>query len=86
MFPEKNGVNYVEHGGSPGDEYYYKIWEADQWACKECGISVLIGFGKEAYAEHRQEPFLRILARVITDPWTVVEKKRAERERKEAPG
>ena len=80
MHPEKNGVNYIEYAGDLGKEFPYNIWGADQWVCKECGISVLIGFGQKPWAAHYHENFEALLEMAKKDPWTVIERKKGESE------
>mgnify|MGYP001566862028 CR=1 FL=1 len=70
MCPEKNGVTFIEHAnGAP-----FKIWEADQWKCPNCDISVIVGFGKDAIREHYQAGFSELLEASRKNPWTVEER------------
>ena len=83
MYPEKNGVNFIELKGERGSQSPYKIWESDQWACPGCGISVLIGFGKKAWAEHYQPEFQKSLAVAMGDSWTVTEREKKDKEKED---
>jgi len=74
MHPEKNGVPFVE-GCMSGDEMIpYKIWESDMWKCSCCGVSVLIGFGRNAHAFNHEERFDTVLEEIRKDPWVVIER------------
>ncbi len=35
----------------------YKLWDADLWACADCGIEVVTGFAREPLAEHYQDTY-----------------------------
>lgn len=54
LHPKKNGV-YVEEGMPLGSEWVpYKLWHADAWECRTCGIEIVTGFGDGPLAEHYQ--------------------------------
>ncbi len=65
--PKKNGVEFVE--GMPIDNHApagleaphlwrpYKLWMADQWECRGCGASIIIGAGHAPIAEHFEPGF-----------------------------
>jgi len=40
------------------------IWEADLWECRKCGVEIITGFGLKPIAEHWQENYQEILAKV----------------------
>lgn len=35
----------------------YKLWDADLWACPECGVEIITGFGRGPIAEHWQDTY-----------------------------
>lgn len=45
---EKNDVRIVDHNSN---DRPYQIWAADKWKCPKCGMEMVIGFGKNAYAD-----------------------------------
>lgn len=55
--PIKNGVIVVEHSGHGP----YTLWEADEWACPECGVTVVAGFADQPYARNCQSDFTQLL-------------------------
>jgi len=78
MYPEKNGAPFVEQF-KDGDEWKpYKVWETDMWACPGCGISVLVGFGRQPSAHHMDDGFERVLQRALEDPWVTVEREKVK--------
>jgi hypothetical protein len=60
MFPKQNSVTVEEllNDGRP-----YKLWDADLWACAECGVEVITGFGREPLAEHYEREYAALRAR-----------------------
>jgi hypothetical protein len=48
MYPKMNGVGVLDYA-SYGP---YQIWDADLWACRECGAEVVVGFGHGPVARH----------------------------------
>lgn len=63
MRPEKNGVTVEElmEDGAP-----YRLWDADLWACPECGARIVSGFGREPLAEHYQPNYQEQRERLLT--------------------
>lgn len=61
MFPKKNSVTVEEllENGRP-----YKLWDADLYACEDCGVEVITGFGRGPIAEHWQPDYLAMRARL----------------------
>lgn len=51
------------------DQAPYKLWDADRWACPECGAEVITGFGREPIAEHWQPTYAA--QRMRLEPITV---------------
>jgi hypothetical protein len=51
MSVKKNSVSVEEllEDGRP-----YRLWDADLYACSECGVEVITGFGRLPIAEHYQ--------------------------------
>jgi len=39
------------------DQSPYKLWDADLWACPECGVEVIAGFARTPLAEHWQPTY-----------------------------
>jgi hypothetical protein len=35
----------------------YKLWDADKFACVECGVEIVAGFGRAPLAEHWQPDY-----------------------------
>jgi len=54
MYVKKNSVTVEEllEDGAP-----YKLWDADLYACEECGVEVITGFGRAPIAEHWQSNY-----------------------------
>jgi hypothetical protein len=52
--PHNNDVVAIETMNGGED---YKAWCADLWKCPSCGEEIIIGFGKDAFAEHYQNDF-----------------------------
>ncbi len=42
----------------------YKLWDADLWACPECGHEIITGFGRGPLAEHFQSTYADQRARL----------------------
>jgi F0F1-type ATP synthase beta subunit len=42
----------------------YKLWAADLYACVECGVEVIAGFGRGPIAEHFQPTYAEQRARL----------------------
>jgi len=58
MKAEQNGVGLVDMA-SFGE---YKVWDSDLYRCPCCGYEIIVGFGKEAIAEHFEgDRFTRVL-------------------------
>ena len=54
MRPKQNSVTVEE---LLEDGTGYKLWDADLYACEECGAEVITGFGRSAFAEHYQPDY-----------------------------
>jgi hypothetical protein len=56
----KNSVTVEElmDDGAP-----YKLWDADRYACPECGAEVITGFAAVPFAEHWQPDYVTVRAR-----------------------
>jgi hypothetical protein len=61
MRPKRNSVTVEEltENGWP-----YKLWDADLWACPECGAEIIAGFGNGPIAEHYQRDYAEQRARL----------------------
>jgi hypothetical protein len=59
---ETNGVKVKET--FQAGQQVYRIWDADLWRCPRCGIQVVAGFGNRPLAEHFEDNFKEVLARV----------------------
>ena len=55
--PLKNGVHAIEMAVFGP----IAIWQADLWHCPECGLEVLVGFGKKPCIEHFNEGWDTVL-------------------------
>ena len=42
----------------------YKLWDADLYACEECGVEVITGFAQLPFAEHYQPTYQAQRARL----------------------
>lgn len=57
LHPKKNGV-YVEEGMPRGSEWVpYKLWHADSWECRACGVEIVAGFATQPLVEHYQDHY-----------------------------
>ena len=57
-----NGVEAHErYAANP--EKIYRIWRSDEYECSVCGITILCGFGKDAYTYDDDEDFPERLER-----------------------
>ena len=54
MVVKKNSVTVEE---LLEDQAPYKLWDADLWACPECGVEVITGFAAQPFAEHWQPTY-----------------------------
>jgi len=68
--PVENGVRVIEMAGDPPKPY--KIWHADLWGCRGCGLRVVNGFGHEPIARNWQANFEDILEKERTYPGTII--------------
>jgi hypothetical protein len=61
MRPKKNCVTVEEllEDGRP-----YKLWDADLYACEECGTEVITGFGKVPIVEHWESRYVMMRQRL----------------------
>jgi len=66
---KKNGVMVVEMAGFGP----CAIHQADLWACPECGMEVVVGFGRKACAYHYEETFEAVMERLRRSDDPVIE-------------
>jgi hypothetical protein len=61
MRVKKNSVTVEElmDDGEP-----YKLWDADLYACDECGVEIITGFGRGPFAEHYEPDYVAQRARL----------------------
>jgi hypothetical protein len=61
MHVVRNSVTVEEllEDGAP-----YKLWDADRWACAECGTTVITGFAAQPFAEHWHPTYAQQRARL----------------------
>ena len=55
MRPHINGTVVVETFGNPPAPY--KLYNADEVICPNCGIKIVTGFGQHPYADHNDADF-----------------------------
>jgi hypothetical protein len=70
--PKKNGIRVLEqmpmcNGATPGlangEQWQpYKIWHADLWSCRGCGVEMVFGTGVIPLAERHQNDFAGLMA------------------------
>lgn len=48
MYPKKNGVGVLDYAAYGP----YQVWDADLWACPQCEIEIVVGFGQNPIARH----------------------------------
>jgi hypothetical protein len=61
--PKKVGVLAEE---LTTDQQPYKIWLADLYACPECGVEIVTGFGAHPISEHyRQDEYKSFAVRTV---------------------
>ena len=41
----------------PGMWKPYKLWRADEWECRGCGATIMVGFAPQPGVEHYEEQF-----------------------------
>jgi hypothetical protein len=61
--PSRNGVWFLE--GMPDHDNGwkpYKLWHGDEWKCRGCGSTIIIGVAPQPMAEHYQQNFQRAVA------------------------
>lgn len=64
LHPKKTGV-IVEEGmpqssaDKPGEGNWlpYKLWSADSWECRGCGVEIIAGFAAQHFAEHYEKNY-----------------------------
>ncbi len=65
MKPQRNGVVFLQKASfSAGGEvtpYPYALFMGDQWACKSCGHSAIIGWGQKAIARRHDKGFEQLV-------------------------
>lgn len=49
-------------GMNPNDDRYlawsgYKLWRADKWKCRGCGVEIVTGYAQHPAAEHYQPDY-----------------------------
>lgn len=65
--PRRNGVTVIEIT----KDGPYRIWKADLSRCPGCQADILVGYGKQPFAEHFQPNFIEELVRARAFPeWT----------------
>lgn len=45
----------------------YKVWSGDQWACPDCGATVIVGVGFGPVTEHYKDNFTELRAQLGAD-------------------
>src|SRR5678816_3389465 len=66
--PKPGGPRRPEPGTSAPEHWTpYKVWVGDKWTCEGCGATIVSGFGREPLAEHYQDGFTDVVARVKAD-------------------
>ena len=65
--PKKNGFPFIENmpkhnhalpgAEDPASWTPYKLWMADLWECKGCGIQIVVGAGRQPIAEQHEPDF-----------------------------
>jgi hypothetical protein len=65
--PKKNGLYFIEgmpvgNDAPPGTErpeawQPYKLWSGDEWQCRGCGSTIIVGCGLRPVAEHYDPDF-----------------------------
>lgn len=61
MRVKKNGIT-VEETTESGEPY--RLWSADLWACPNCGIEVISGFGRHPVAEGYEGRYTAVRAQL----------------------
>jgi hypothetical protein len=57
--PSRNGVWFLEGMRRNNAWEPYKLWHGDEWECRGCGGTIIVGVGHVPYAEHYQPDFKR---------------------------
>ncbi len=63
MKPRTNGIIVEErmptHRPDPTQTDWgpYKLWEADLWQCPRCKQQIIMGWGRQAFAEHHEDDY-----------------------------
>ena len=56
--PRKNDITVLQQDS---EGHPYKLWCADLWECPDCGTQVILGYGENAFSEHYEDDFKRLL-------------------------
>ncbi len=67
MRVQRNSVT-VEELTAAGEPY--KLWDADRYACPECGAEVITGFGAAPLVEHWRPTYPQVRDRLAGNPIT----------------
>jgi len=60
MRAHKNGVIAELFSGDRKDTHHsfsYQKWSADAYKCPECGVEVIVGFGREPRMDHLEKGY-----------------------------
>jgi len=59
MRPLKNGRTVETQSLGHG----YQLWEGDEWVCRGCGTTVVVGFGTAPSGEHYEPDYAAKVAK-----------------------
>lgn len=72
--PKKTGFDFLEGQPtvdaaprgrrSPEKWKPYKLWSGDLWECPDCGHEIIVGTGREAFAEHFEPGFDNVVEKL----------------------
>lgn len=58
--PTQNGV--LPGNAEPNKWKPYKLWSGDEWQCRGCGATIIVGFGAGPIAERHHDGFAETVA------------------------
>ena len=79
--PSHNGIYFLEgmpkhNDAKPGlaeaDSWRpYKLWSGDEWECRGCGATIIVGTGRSPVSEHYQPDFDKRVAQLSATDFQV---------------
>jgi len=68
--PSRNGVWFLEGMPSGAGWAPYKLWHGDEWSCRGCGSTIIVGVAPQPFSEHFEPDFKRKVELRLEQIWS----------------